>query len=212
MKNFIVAAVALVIYLTAGAEDDKNPLHSSLERAQASLALAVEDAGKKTIAAKSALETAVKKATDEKKRAETAKAAAEKSAVEAVNQADSMKAAITKAADIEAKTKAALEALKKINPVPPGSALERAMTALTHAVDSAKKETAAKQNAYDAAAKKAGNLRKQSENAKAAADKKAADAAKQAESMKAALTKVADIEKKIQSALQATKLAVEASK
>ena len=206
MKNLIVTSIVFSICLSAQAET------SSLERALASLTVAVENAKKETAAKQNAYNVAAKNAEDLKKQAETAKAAADKRAADAAKQAESMKAAIAKAADIEKMTLAAHEALKKVTPVPPKSALERALAALANAVDTTRKETAAKQNAYNAAAKKAGDLKKQAETAKVAADKKAADAAKQAESMKAAVAKAADIEKKALAALETLKLAIEASK
>lgn len=206
MKNLIVTAVVFSVWLTAQAEI------SSLEKALATLTVAVENAKKETVAKQNTYNAAVKSAGDLKKQAETAKAAADKKAAEAAKQAESMKAAIAKASDIEKMTLAAHETLKTVTPVPPKSALERAVAALTAAVNTTKKETAAKQNAYNAAAQKAGDLKKQAENAKVADDKKAADAAKQAESMKPAVAKAADIEKKALAALASLKLAIEASK
>ena len=206
MKNLIVTTIVFSIWLTAQAET------SSLETALASLTVAVENAKKDTAAKQNAYNAATKNAGDLKKQAETAKAAADKRAADAATQAESMKAAIAKAAEIEKMTLAAHESLKKVTPIPPKSALEKALAAVASAVDTTKKETAARQNAYNAAVKKAGDLKKQGETAKVADDKKASDRAKQAESMKAAVTKAAEVEKMALAALGTLKLAIEASK
>ena len=74
-------------------------------------------------------------------------------------------------------------------PAQANSHLEKAYANLSVAVNDARKEAANRQNAYNAAVKKANDLKQMADTAKAAADKQVAAATKQAESMKAAITK-----------------------